>query len=66
MNNLDDMALVCECGCVSFNYLKSNKLECESCEKQTIPSEIEALRVDLAMMGVKYQELEMKIKEKLT
>lgn len=34
-NLLDDMALACECGCVGFNYLKSHKLECESCGKQT-------------------------------
>lgn len=33
-NLLDDMALACECGCVGFNYLKSHKLECESCGKQ--------------------------------
>ena len=32
-NLLDDMALACECGCVGFNYLKSHKLECESCGK---------------------------------
>lgn len=33
-NLLDDMALHCGCGCVGFNYLKSNKLECQECGKQ--------------------------------
>lgn len=30
-NLLDDMAYKCKCGCVTFNYLKSGKLECTSC-----------------------------------
>lgn len=39
-NLLDDMALACECGCVSFNYLKSNKLECTKCGTQIDLNEV--------------------------
>jgi hypothetical protein len=28
----DEMALACQCGCVRFNLLKSDAIECDSCQ----------------------------------
>lgn len=47
-NLLDDMAFQCECGSASFNYLKSNKLECKRCGLKSEVYEIQSLRNQIA------------------